>query len=87
MTLEQEARADIDRLLTAAGWHVCEDKAAVIHAARGVAIREFELVAGHGTADHLLYVDGKAACVIDAKKKSAMLTGSLAPRPESRRCA
>jgi len=75
MTPEQEARADIDRLLTAAGWHVCDYKAADIHAARGVAIREFELVAGHGTADYLLYVDGKAAGVIEAKKKGATLTG------------
>jgi type I restriction enzyme R subunit len=75
MTPEQEARADIDRLLTEAGWHVCDYKAAAIHAARGVAIREFELVAGHGTADYLLYVDGKAAGVIEAKKKGATLTG------------
>lgn len=75
MTPEQEARADIDCLLTAAGWHVCDYKAADIHAARGVAIREFELVAGHGTADYLLYVDGKAAGVIEAKKKGATLTG------------
>jgi len=65
MTPEQEARADIDRLLTAAGWHVCNDEAADIHAARGVAIREFKLVAGQGTADRLLYVEGKAAGVIE----------------------
>jgi len=38
MTPEQEARADIDRLLTAAGWHACDYKAAHTHAARRVAI-------------------------------------------------
>lgn len=57
MTPEQEARADIDRLLTAAGWHVCDYKATDIHAARGVAIREFELVAGHGTAQSFMRVE------------------------------
>ena len=50
-------------LLEAAGWHVCDASAANIHAARGVAIREFPLP-GYGFADYLLYVDGKAAGVI-----------------------
>jgi type I restriction enzyme R subunit len=50
-------------------------KAANVHAARGVALREFELNPGHGTADYLLYVDGKAAGVIEAKKQGATLTG------------
>ncbi|MCR4332784.1 MAG: hypothetical protein NUV34_08825, partial [Sulfuricaulis sp.] len=45
-----------------------------IHAARGVAIREFPLP-GHGFADYLLYIDGKAAGVIEAKKEGATLTG------------
>jgi type I restriction enzyme R subunit len=75
MTPEQEARAEIDRLLTAAGWHVCDYRAAILHAARGVAIREFELLPGHGTADYLLYLDGKAAGVIEAKKVGATLRG------------
>lgn len=38
MSPEQEARAEIDRLLTAAGWHVCDYKAADIHGAPGLAI-------------------------------------------------
>jgi type I restriction enzyme R subunit len=46
-----------------------------IHAARGVALREFPLEAGYGFADYLLYVDGKAAGVIEAKKQGATLTG------------
>jgi len=75
VTSEARARAEIDRLLTAAGWHVCDYKAADIHAARGVALREFELTVGHGTADYLLYLDGKAAGVIEAKKTGATLTG------------
>jgi len=40
---EQQVRGNIDRLLGAAGWHVCYASAANIHAARGVAIREFPL--------------------------------------------
>ena len=64
---EQEARLKIDELLIAAGWQIQDAGAAHIHAARGVAIREFPLP-GHGFADYLLYVDGKAAGVIEAKK-------------------
>jgi type I restriction enzyme R subunit len=74
-TPEARARADIDRLLAAAGWHVCNVRDANLNAARGVAIREFPLAAGHGEADYLLYIDGKAAGVIEAKKKGATLTG------------
>jgi type I restriction enzyme, R subunit len=74
-TAEQRARVEIDRLLTAAGWAVHDFKAADIHATRGVAIREFVLGAGQGFADYLLYVDGKAAGVIEAKKQGATLTG------------
>ena len=71
---EQEARKAIDRLLEQAGWVVCDANAANIHASRGVAIREFPLP-GHGFADYLLYIDGKAAGVIEAKKEGATLTG------------
>jgi type I restriction enzyme, R subunit len=72
---EAQARKEIDRLLQAAGWHVCGMKDANIHAKRGVALREFPLADGFGCADYLLYVDGKAAGVIEAKKMGATLTG------------
>ncbi len=75
MTPEQQARKEIDGLLAQAGWHVCDYKAANIHAARGVAIREFPLDPGHGEADYLLYIDGKAAGIVEAKKQGATLTG------------
>ena len=71
---EQEARQQIDALLTQVGWLVQDAGAAHIHAGRGVAIREFPLP-GHGFADYLLYVDGKAAGVIEAKKTGTTLTG------------
>jgi type I restriction enzyme, R subunit len=46
-----------------------------IHAAPGVAVREFPLKPGHGFADYLLYVNGKAAGIVEAKKTGATLTG------------
>jgi type I restriction enzyme, R subunit len=75
LSLEQRARENIDRLLTAAGWHVCDADKVNIHAARGMAIREFPLKTGHGFADYLLYIDGKAAGVIEAKKAGVTLSG------------
>ncbi len=72
---EQLARLEIDRLLAAAGWRVFDLAEANLHAARGVALREFPLAAGHGFADYLLYVDGKAAGVIEAKKQGTTLSG------------
>ncbi|WP_027714110.1 DEAD/DEAH box helicase family protein [Desulfuromonas sp. TF] len=71
---EQEARQQIDGLLIACGWRVQDASAVNIHAGRGVAIREFSLP-GYGYADYLLYVDGKAAGVIEAKKVGTTLTG------------
>lgn len=71
---EAEARLQIDALLAAAGWVVQDAKAVNIHAGRGVAIREFPL-SGHGFADYLLYVDGKGAGVIEAKKVGSTLIG------------
>jgi type I restriction enzyme, R subunit len=72
---EQQARVEIDRLLQAAGWAVQDVAHVHLHAARGVAIREFPLNPGHGFADYLLYVDGKACGVIEAKKLGTTLTG------------
>ena len=43
MMPEGKARQTIDALLVAAGWHVCDVANANIHAAAGVAIREFPL--------------------------------------------
>lgn len=50
-TPEERARRNIERLLGAAGWHVCGVRDGNIHAARGVAIREFSLSDGQGGAD------------------------------------
>ena len=74
ITEEAKARKTIDKLLTQAGWQLFDVNNANIMAGPGVAIREFPLP-GHGFADYLLYVDGKAAGVIEAKKAGVTLSG------------
>jgi type I restriction enzyme R subunit len=46
-----------------------------LHIGRGIAIREFPLKQGHGEADYLLYLDGQAAGVVEAKPAGHTLTG------------
>ena len=75
MTSEQTVRLEIDSLLEKAGWTVQDPDAVNLYAGRGVAVREFGLRPGHGTADYLLYVDQKAAGVIEAKPLGYTLTG------------
>ena len=75
MTPEQEARVNIDRLLEQAGWSVQNADSINLYASSGVAVREFPLKSGHGTADYLLYVNQKAAGVVEAKPEGSTLTG------------
>ena len=81
---EERARHEIDQLLAAAGWAVQDVVSANLIAAPGVALREFPLLPGHGFADYLLYVGGKACGVIEAKKAGTPLTGV---EPQSARYA
>lgn len=74
-TPEGKARAKIDQLLIQAGWLIFDYKQADIHASYGVAIREFQLTQGYGIADYLLYLDGKAVGIIEAKKQGISLSG------------
>jgi type I restriction enzyme R subunit len=62
-------------LLTASGWLIQDRDSLNIEAGRGIAIREFPLAPGHGFADYLLYIDGYAAGVIEAKKAGVPLIG------------
>jgi type I restriction enzyme, R subunit len=62
-------------MLMQAGWLVQDMKHVNLHIGRGVAIREFPLKPGHGEADYLLYVDGLAAGVVEAKPAGHTLTG------------
>jgi len=62
-------------MLLAAGWLIQDRADANIDAGRGVAIREFALGHGFGEADYLLFADGQAVGVIEAKKEGSTLTG------------
>ena len=75
MTPEEEARKQIDKMLARSGWKVQDVSATNLHAGPGVAIREFPLKSGHGIADYLHYVDGKAVGVVEAKPEGSTLTG------------
>lgn len=70
---EQKAREQIDLLLEAAGWQVQDPDEFNRKGANGVAVREFQLTSG--PCDYLLFVDGKAAGVIEAKKTGVTLSG------------
>ena len=71
---EDRARSNIDRLLTDSGRIIQNRNGINIEAGRGIAIREFLLAPGYGFADYLLYVDGYAAGVVEAKKAGVPLT-------------
>jgi type I restriction enzyme R subunit len=73
VTPEQLARQGIDRQLTQCGWLVQDYADMDITAGRGVAVREFPLKTG--VADYMLYLDGRAAGVIEAKPEDYTLTG------------
>ena len=72
---EDQARENIDRMLTKSGWDVQDPGNVHLSAYRGLAIRNFILKQGHDFADYLLYVDGRAAGVVEAKKEGVTLTG------------
>ena len=82
---EQQARQRIDRLLEQAGWVVCSPAQADIANHRGIALREFPLKSGFGFADYLLYVDGKAAGIIEAKMERPKPRRTCGPKASSGR--
>lgn len=65
---EQIARDEIDDLLKAAGWSVQDKNTIDLHDGPGQAVREYQTDVG--PADYVLFVDGKAIAVIEAKRKS-----------------
>lgn len=64
----------IDSQLAEAGWVVLDRPALDLSAGLGVAVREMAL-AGGGFADYLLFVEGRAVGVLEAKKVGHALTG------------
>lgn len=73
MKPEEKARVTIDRMLTESGWVVQQSEDLDIDAARGVAVCSFQMSLDE--ADYLLYADGKAIGVVEAKKVGTTLTG------------
>ncbi|HVB65959.1 MAG TPA: restriction endonuclease subunit R, partial [Nitrolancea sp.] len=73
-TPEATARIKIDAALGDAGWIVQDLGDLNLHAGCGVAVREFPL-AGQDHADYLLYVNGKAIGIVEAKAVGSTLTG------------
>jgi len=72
-TPEEKARELIDAKLTAAGWVVQSYRDMNLSAGPGLAVTEFP--GAHGPADYLLYVDGKALGVVEAKPVGHTLKG------------
>lgn len=73
ITPEDRARQTIDCLLQAAGWKLQDRKDADLSMPGGTAIREFPMP-GFGEADYLLFVDGNALGIIEAKRQGETLT-------------
>lgn len=72
---EDKARENIDTMLSKAGWVLQDADALNLAAAEGIAVREFPLKKGHGSADYLLYVRKKVVGVVEAKKEGETLSG------------
>ena len=72
---EAAARTQIDVALEAAGWVIQDANQVNLYAGPGVVVREFQMAAGHGAADYLLFVDQKAVGALEAKKVGHTLTG------------
>ncbi len=72
-TPEAQARIQIDRQLEAASWVVQDYQQINLTAGLGVAVREFQL--STGAVDYMLFVDGRAAGVLEAKAVGATLMG------------
>ena len=75
MKPEERARVQVDELLVASGWQVCDVSQANLHGALGVTLRELPLNTGHGFGDYLLSVNGKACGAIGANKEGSTLKG------------
>jgi type I restriction enzyme R subunit len=80
-TPEAKARANIDRQLEQAGWLLQDRDDMNLAAANAIAVREFRLAKGHGYVDYLLFLDGRAVGVCEAKPAGVTLT-SVEPQAQ-----
>ena len=77
ITPEGQARLVIDQKLQAAGWVIQDKKRMNLYAGKegvhGIAIREMDT--STGPVDYMLFIDGKACGVLEAKKDGVSLGG------------
>ncbi len=71
--LEAETREEIDQKLIAAGWVIQDKKRLNLFESLGVAVREMDT--DTGPADYMLFIDGKACGIIEAKREGTDLGG------------
>lgn len=70
-TSEQQARDQIDKKLIQAGWVIQDKKRLNLFESLGVAVREMDT--DTGPADYMLFIDGKACGVLEAKREGKNL--------------
>ena len=75
---EQKARVKIDDLLVKAGWTVVARDEFVPSAINAQAVKE-NLMKGNLEADYILYLDGKAIGVLEAKREENKLGAQSDP--------
>ncbi len=74
----------INPALKRAGWNVQHFKDADIRSSKGVAVEYFPMGKGVGEADYVLFVNGQAVGIIEAKKEGETLVGK---EPQSNKYA
>ena len=72
--LEAETRKEIDEKLEAAGWVIQDKKKLNLYASLGVAVREMDT--DTGPADYMLFIDGKACGIVEAKRAFDRMWGN-----------
>lgn len=71
--LETETREEIDAKLETAGWSIQDKSHINLYEKLGVAVREMDT--DTGPADYMLFIDGEACGIIEAKREGADLGG------------
>ncbi|MCD6459174.1 DEAD/DEAH box helicase family protein [bacterium] len=82
---EDQTRHDIiNPMLKSAGWVVQHYRNANVFCSKGIAVEYFQMGKGVGEADYVLFVNGEAVGIIEAKKEGETLVGK---EPQSNRYA
>ncbi len=83
MKPEERARQKIDHLLEAAWWKVQNLRELNLDESLGIVVREFPLKSE--PAHYLLFIDRKAAGVVEAKPEGFTLSGCSAGKNQGRK--